>query len=366
MTERVYVHVGPSKTGTTYLQGLLEANVDALRDQGVLYPGGSFFSQSRAIHDALGRRSLPSSDRDITGEWQRLADEIHSWPGRAAVISHETLSAATRKDVARLHDRLGAFDVHVILTARDLGRVAPAMWQTTLRNRGTSTWPEYLAALRAPRRPSTTGGGRQFWRSQDTPAVLERWRAHVPLESLHVVTVPRPDSPRELLWRRFCLVLGVDTTGHHLWPRRANPSLGVAEAELLRRVNSRLAGADITTKNWLFWTRWLGRELEERAAPARLTIPRGDLDWLTDRAERIVRQLRETGYPVVGDLDELLPQAALPPEVPDQHPPVDDPASDASEASAPSEAELLDVALDALQHTMRQLAATDYRPNPTS
>ena len=351
MTERVYVHVGPFKTGTTYLQSLLTANAGRLREQGVLYPGGTFASQSRAIHDALGRESMPASDRSIAGKWDRLADEIRNWPGSSAVLSQETLSAAERNDVARLYEQIASPDVHVIYTARDLSRVAPAMWQTSLRSRHTATWAEYVAALRSPNRFSRKAG-RHFWRCQDAAAVLDLWRRHVPVANLHVVTVPRPGSPPELLWQRFCQVLGVDTDGHDLEPRRANPSLGAAEAELLRRLNARLTGSDINPKNWLYGIRWVARELEQRPGAVRFALSPEDFSWISARAEKIVAALRKGGYPVVGDLDELLPQPG----------PDDARLPGASrDASIASEAEILDAAVDALERAVRHLGENRRR-----
>lgn len=351
MTERVYLHVGPFKTGTTYLQSLLTANAARLGEQGVLYPGGTFARQSRAIHDALGRESMPSSDRSIAGEWDRLADEMRGWPGTAAVLSQETLSAAERKDVDRLYERIAGPDVHVIYTARDLSRVAPAMWQTSLRSRRTATWAEYVAALRSPNR-SSRKAGRHFWRCQDAAAVLDLWRRHVPVENLHVVTVPRSGSPPELLWQRFCQVLEVDTAGHDLQARRANPSLGAAEAELLRRLNSRLAVSDVNPKNWLFGIRWLARELEQRPGAVRFALPPEDLSWISARAEKIVAALRTAGYPVVGDLDELLPRPG----------PDDGRTPGASrDASIASDAEILDAAVDALERAVRHVGENRRR-----
>ena len=348
MTDRVYLHVGPFKTGTTYVQGLLAANAKQLAEQGVLYPRGSFGRQSRSLRDALGQDAMPANNRAIGGEWQLLADELTAWSGESAVLSHEMLSAARPSAVKQLHRRLAAYEVHVVYTARDLSKVAPAMWQTGLRSQRPDTWAEYVADLRSP---SHGGPGRKFWLSQDAPDVLQRWRKHLPLECLHVVTVPPPGSPRELLWQRFCSVLGVETTGHSLQPRRSNPSLGTAEAELVRRVNVLLHDADIAPRRWLRWSRWLGHELEQRNDMARFTLPADELGWLSTRAEKIVEGLRRGGYPVVGDLDELLPPAA--PD-PGRHP------SDASDA------EVLDAAVDAVHRAVLKLVALDAGEDPAA
>ncbi len=340
MTEKVYVHVGPHKTGTTYVQGLLMGNADRLADQGVLFPRRTFRNQGRALREVLKRGSMPATGGDVSGSWGKLAQEMDRWDGRAAVMSHEMVASATPPEIRRLVGALKGYDVHVVYTARDLTRVAPAMWQTGLRSRQPFSWQHYANSLRG-----TAGDfgpwGERFWTSQDAPATLARWRKHLPTESLHVVTVPKPGSPPELLWQRFCTVLGVDPAGHDLQPPRSNPSLGTAEAELLRQVNERLAGADLDSSTALFWTRWLGRKLEQRPEKLKYTLPPEDFDWLSARSRRVVDGLQAGGYPVVGDLADLLPVRG-------------DPERDRHPSDAPQDA-VLDVAVDALQHLVREL-----------
>jgi hypothetical protein len=58
----VYLHVGPVKTGSTYLQSILWNSPDALREQGVLLPAdhpNEFFLAANDVQG--GRPSMPSS-----------------------------------------------------------------------------------------------------------------------------------------------------------------------------------------------------------------------------------------------------------------------------------------------------------------
>jgi len=311
VTERVYLHVGPHKTGTTYVQGLLTVNHDAIAAQGVLFPRQSFKAQSRAVREAMARGVMPKTGRGVKGEWKKLDAELAQWRGPAAVVSHEMMSSASDAEMKRLARRLRGFEPHVIYTARDLSRVAPAMWQTGLRSTRSYTWDEYARSLEHPEQTDAPWGKR-FWREQDAAALLRRWADHLPRENLHVVTVPRPGNPPELLWQRFCSVVGVDPSGHDLDPPRSNPSLGTAESELIRRVNEALSTTGVASTAWLSRTRWLGRELEVRPDMTKFTLPAGDLGWITRRAERVIAELRDSGYDVVGDLDDLVPQPVPP------------------------------------------------------
>ncbi|MDQ3326053.1 MAG: hypothetical protein M3529_10140 [Actinomycetota bacterium] len=339
MNNTVYLHVGPHKTGTTYVQGLLMRNCDRLAEQGVLYPRKTFRNQGRAVREALGRGKMPATGADVTGAWPKLAAELSAWDGRA-VLSHEMMASASAAEIKRMLKALGDSTVHVIYTARDLTRVAPAMWQTGLRSRQPFSWEYYAQSLRHP--DSDHGPwGKRFWSSQYAPDALARWRKHLPADRLHVITVPRAGSAPELLWQRFCSVLGVDPSGHDLQPPRSNPSLGTAEAELLRRVNEQLAATDVDNSRSLFWIRWLGRQLENRPDMSKFTLPVEDFEWMAERSRGVVEGLRDGGYHVVGDLSDLLPQPVDPARA--KHP------SDTDDHA------VLDVAVDALHRTVREL-----------
>ncbi len=57
MADRVFLHIGVPKSGTTYLQAGLWQNREPLRDQGLLFPGRGPFDHNRAsiaLHRTAG------------------------------------------------------------------------------------------------------------------------------------------------------------------------------------------------------------------------------------------------------------------------------------------------------------------------
>ena len=87
-------------------------------------------------------------------------------------------------------------------------------------------------------------------------AILEAWSQHIPPDHVHVITVPR-HGPADLLWTRFVSVLGINPGGADLTRARTNSSLGLLEAEFLRRMNEALPG---DVPDW-FYTRNIKRVL---------------------------------------------------------------------------------------------------------
>ena len=59
---------------------------------------------------------------------------------------------------------LAEYDVHLLITVRDLGRQVPSAWQQRIQGRGIDTYEDYLDAVehRAP-------AAADFWRNQDLP-----------------------------------------------------------------------------------------------------------------------------------------------------------------------------------------------------
>src|SRR5205085_9805439 len=63
------------------------------------------------------------------------------------------------------------------------------------------------------------------------------WTSLLPPEQVHVITVPPRGSAPDLLWKRFADVVGIDPAVADTERARSNESLGLAEVELLRRLN---------------------------------------------------------------------------------------------------------------------------------
>lgn len=310
----VYLHVGSPKTGTTYLQGVLGRHRERLRAAGVLYPGSGDRDQFHAALDLRGIKFAGYEDPAVPGAWARLVEEVRAWPG-TAIVSHEILAGASADQADRAVRSFSAAEVHVVVTARDLARQVPSVWQEHLKNRHTTRWGNYVTAVRGSDAGAAEGAdgvnlGQRFWRAQDAADILRRWGAALPVDRLHVVTVPRPDAPRDLLWRRFTSLVGIDPDAFQAVSDQRNASLGAVEAELLRRLNERL-------DEGLPWPRYrqlVKRSLAERILVADATGDRRWLDaqqacWVEERSRGILEQIKAGGYDVVGDLAELVADA---------------------------------------------------------
>jgi hypothetical protein len=310
--QRVVIHVGTPKSGTTYLQNLMWTSQTSLLEGGLLYPGAHAKDHFWAAVDLKNDGYLDKEEPAVAGAWSRLVEAARAHQG-TTVISQELLGDRSPDDVARVMADLDFAEVHVVVTARDLGRQLPAAWQEDLKNRHYMTFTEWLDAVR-PSSARDEWYATSFWLRQDLGALLRRWRADLPAERVHVVTVPRRGGDALELWTRFAHVLGVD-------PRfgtaqgSPNKSLGWLEAELIRRLNER---ADYSI-NWPLYAHRVtyhlaGKILPERRGSVPLTLPAAEHAWVSARADAMISDLAAAGYDVVGDLKELRVEAADTPE----------------------------------------------------
>jgi hypothetical protein len=302
----VYLHVGPPKTGTTYLQDVLWQNQARLGELGVTVPGRQV-DHFQAALDLRGISFGGFDDPAVPGAWGRLVGRVREAGGKV-VLSHEVLAGAQPEQIATAVASLAPATVHVVYAARDLGRQLPAVWQEGLKNRSTRGWGPFLKRTLGPESALDRG----FWRSQNAVDVLSRWAEHVPSERISVVTLPPSDADvrsGEVLWARFCQALAIDGAGFDLDVARSNASLSAAQCEVLRMLNQALPD-DL---EWPTYEQLVKRRFNELAntggGPGRRTkIPPRYRDDVHARAKEQIDGLRAAGYRVIGDLEDLQPR----------------------------------------------------------
>ena len=302
MTNRIFLHVGSPKTGTTFLQQVLWSQRELAKEQGLLLPLQSFNDHYLATLDVRELTDRPEIPRRAKGIWARFVEESLAWDGDV-LISHE-LFAPTK--TARATAAVEAFgpdaEVHIVLTARDLVRQIPAEWQEHVKHRSTASYADFVSELREENRSTW------FWQVQDFAKVLKRWSAAVPPERVHVVTVPPAGAGPEVLWGRFATLLGLDPAPFDLGGSRANTSLGYEQAELLRRVNVELGDRlplpgpyPVDVKDLFAQT------VLVRQPGSKIVLPGDDVEFAVGRSRRIAKRIGAMGVDVIGDLEELVP-----------------------------------------------------------
>ena len=305
MVDRVFLHIGLPKTATSYLQTIIWSNRDRLRQAGVVVPGSTRRDHLWASREVRGDPHQERAPERHRTAWTRMRRELASSSG-TGLISHEFFAAASGRQARDLVTALGDAEVHVVVTAREPLGLFAASWQESLKNGSTTPMRDY--GRRVSRSPMAIWN----WRTLDLKLVLQRWSQAVPPERIHVLVLD-PSADRDDVWRRFARLLGVDPHDFDLSQSFPNTSMGVAEAETLRRINMRLEGFDRAFDKGVYIRTFLADE--------RLVPRKGERFWpepdqvedCRERARSAVSYLRAGGFDVSGQAEHLLVPEELEP-----------------------------------------------------
>jgi hypothetical protein len=300
--QRLVLHVGVMKSGTSFLQSRLFANKQMLlAERGILVPGMNWLSQVMAARDVLG-----------SGEeqWAKMAGKVNAHD-RTSVISMEYLGPVRPVVARRVLETFPSHQVEVIITARDLNRSIPAMWQETIQNGRTWTFADYVQGIEAWRPGHrdeslpAPESGRTFWRQQNLVRIARTWgELGAPVS---VVTVPPPGAPRELLWQRFCSVLGTPPDGFAP-ARMDNESVGAASTLVIRRLNELLNEAGLPFPEGTDVRKGvLAKEVLAARKSSEPAIGLPVASWVREHAAHMVNALAGLGISPTGSWDDLTP-----------------------------------------------------------
>jgi hypothetical protein len=241
MATSIVIHVGPRKTGTTYLQKALTLAAPTLRESGVLYvtrlAGVDRYNHVAATYAVSGLRSGRSSHiwRNVSAEnIHDLVRQLDAWDG-PAIISSEALGGLNTAEATEFISYLPSAPVHVIATLRALPDVVLSSWSQNVVNLHTQSLDTYVKRS-IKRRTQLPPSERwrlwdedphaTFWRSYDYPGLLSRWtQMGFPVSA---VVVPDSAQPLGELWTRFREAVNLDAL-----PPIA-PVVGDAEANVAR------------------------------------------------------------------------------------------------------------------------------------
>lgn len=314
--QRLYLHIGLAKTGSTYLQAILRRNVAVLRDQGYCYP---LVGPESMYHAAVEMASWPPrrglTHEGVAGSFDALLDKGRR-TGRTVVISHEIFGSGDERQVAAIFDKVVDFEVHVVVTVREPARLVVAQWQERVKNGHDQSFASYLDdrfSLGALPAEPDDAAYEELAKPELADKLRDRlalWGSHVPAERLHVVVVPTSGSDPTLLWDRFAESIELDPAAVDPSPpegadARSNSSLGVPQIAFMRRVIAALDGRLPQPGFSLVAKRWFAQVVLAQLPGDRPALPPEYVAPMAWVGRRWICDIRESGVVVHGELDEL-------------------------------------------------------------
>lgn len=303
VTERVVLHIGPPKTGTSAIQGACHSARQLLLAQGVRYAGRTQ-QVGRAAYAAVGRIHPSIGEVPSMRYWKDLISEVRTAQQRKVFVSSEFFAGADDNQAQQIVRELGGDQVHVVITLRPISRILASRWQQNVQEGARYSYDEWLHWIFE--RPADKKG-LAFWSRHRHDELVHRWSSAVGSNRVSIIIAD--DRDRMHTFRSFETLLGLDLGS--LVPQKdaANRSLTFEEAELLRRVNELLNEVKIPRHlQYKLVTRGIAMYIKEHEPSQReraIVTP----DWAIQQADNIGREtvasIRSLGVRVIGDIDSL-------------------------------------------------------------
>ncbi|QFG20395.1 hypothetical protein [Actinomadura sp. WMMB 499] len=321
MASKLILHIGLQKSGTTFLQHMLQHNAEALADAGVRYPVPADWDRGRrtvANHEwssygLLGTEYPWVSERRAAEEapaWESVREQVRESPG-TVLLSAEAMSVVRGPAARRLLESLGVADTEIVVTARSLGRALPSLWQQHIRNGRSTTFGGYLTGLAAHRDKGPDHVENELdahiWRAFTLSGLARRW---TDAGASRVTVVTSPGRPPELLWRRFAEAAGVPGLAEiptvQSEGARAHGGLTAPETLVIAGLNDAMREGS--------WSRRSADRVRQLATErfqtrerrgAKVVVPPEWRERVAGWSREDVAALPGTGAAVIGDLGDL-------------------------------------------------------------
>lgn len=309
------VHIGPSKTGTTSLQGAMWAARHELRPQGVHYAGRSRHS-GFAARAVAGRKSAYSDEGapPPIRHWEAIVREVAKVADARVVFSSEFLAHAKPDAIRRVVDDLGGDRVHIAVTLRPLAKMLASRWQQDIQAGDVKPIEKWMEGHlgREGDVPDVA-----MWTAHRHDRLIATWAEAVGID--HVTAVVVDERDHAFVLRAFEALVGLRPGTLEIQEDYQNRSLLLQEAEALRLLNIRTRELGLGRRaNTIIVRDGAARTMKLRKPgpdEPRIAPPRWAVERAGEIAQLVVAGIRSTGVRVVGNLDSLavVPEAVEPP-----------------------------------------------------
>lgn len=221
MKKKLYLHVGPHKTGTTLIQKACLDHQQELASQGVIYPNQYLhIFGHHLLKDKLFKRNLSQNEINI----------INSIDGNV-LFSSEDLISLGRRELEYIKDCFSTFDVHVIYTWRRTSLKMYSIWQEVIKHGSSVGFFEYYHDHLA--KP-----GRSYMLSSDQQ--IERFVNVFGEDNVTIIDYEKSLSDNSLL-RDFFSVINCSIDDTRLNSSKTvtseNKALNYKDVEIIRALN---------------------------------------------------------------------------------------------------------------------------------
>ena len=314
MADRILIHAGFHKSGTTALQYCFDKNRKSLKSHGVTYlvtTGRAHHRPAWSLTERIWGWKEQGGERIPETVWRDFATRVKKSSG-IALISSEFFCEANVDQVAKAKRDLGSAPVEVVFTVRPFAKILASSYQQFLKYGIKLRYEEWLEEMfhnRGKSKHTPT-----FWPRAAVSEVVTRWAGV--FGSSHVSILLANEEKPHFIFDEFNRLLGLAEGFLKPSDVGGNRSMTADEVELLWRVNNRFD----RSRGWdeyramirEGYVHYLADETEALPRSSRLLTPQWAIDEAKKIAESDLLELKNLGVKISGD-----EQAFLHPVVPE-------------------------------------------------
>jgi hypothetical protein len=313
VADRVVLHAGFHKSGTTALQYAFDANKRSLRKLGITYPPNPGKAHHRAAWGLIERvwGWKGNGGKLISAKsWNALVRNAKKGSG-TVLISSEFFTEAKDQHVAQVRRDFGSTPVTIVFTLRPFAKILASSYQQFLKFGVKVRYEEWLEHVFTKKYESTITP--TFWNRVQLDEIVERWGRHFGPEN--VIVILADEAKPEFIFREFERILEIPHGSLPIPEIGGNRSMTLEETELLYQINSiydRSAGWEqyraLIRDGYV---RYLADHTKAEPGAERLRTP----EWAVDEARQInhrqFARLKEMKVEIRGELEGFVDAPVL-------------------------------------------------------
>ncbi len=303
MAEKLILHAGFHKSGTTALQRAFAANAELLSSYGIFYPPSSRQAHHRAAWGLTSRvwGWRNNGGKEISSaQWKSLVRRIKRAKG-TVLISSEFFTEAKPQHIEQIREDLRNIPIEIVFTSRPFIKILASSYQQFLKYGVRARYDKWLDEMFHKHDVSKVTP--TFWRRSQVDDVVNSWVEVFGAENVTVILAD--ESQPRFIFDEFERILGVPAGSLPLPEDGANRSMTLEESHLLFLIN----GLYDRSYGWDEYramirdgyVRFLSDKTKPRSGAKKLPTP----EWAAKEAaaltQRHLTRLREMGISVRGD-----------------------------------------------------------------
>lgn len=218
MFKKIYLHIGPHKTGTSYIQKFLLDNSSSLKKNGFIYPNSSDLSGDG--HHNIAKYQFIKNELE---DYLKSIEENNS----SLILSAENFSRLNNKQLQNFNEILRKFssDIEVIMYVRNPSSVLRSIWCESIKHGSNLSHSDFLVEhFASPRASKILNPGRYF-------SIFSKY---FKMNLVDYESIDHRDV--KAIAKSFLACIG--TTGRFRYPNyEVNKSFSLAESEIYRNIN---------------------------------------------------------------------------------------------------------------------------------